>query len=307
MKTVTSQNAPIIATVASPQQHDDTVAMRWPVLKLLRPKQWIKNTLVFAPLIFTGSFFHYDALTKSAVAALLFCVASSASYILNDLRDLKFDRQHPQKKYARPLAAGKVSTRFAIAVLVALYLTVALSFFYQPPLALALYAYLLINIAYSYALKNIPVIDLFTIASGFVLRVYAGALSLAVPLSFWMFITTLCLALYLAATKRRQELHLHGAAARSVLRVYTVPLLDYYAQLAAIGAIVFYGLFVATVRPSLAITIPLVLFGLFRYRFIVEIKSAGESPTEVLWKDVPLIITTILWALASIYELRTTP
>lgn len=278
-----------------------TTPMRWPLLALLRPKQWVKNALIFAPMIFTGSFTRPEAVSHAIVAALLFCAASSASYIFNDLSDLEADRLHPQKSRTRPLAAGRVSIKSAWLLLGLLYAIVLLSFFFQPHLAVALVSYIVLNLAYSARLKSIPVVDLFIIASGFVLRVYAGALSLLVPLSFWMFITTLCGALYLAAIKRRQELHNNGPGARIVLQQYTVPLLDYYAQIAAISAILFYGLFVATVRPALSITIPLVLFGLFRYRFLVEMKNKGESPTEVIWSDKQLVLVVLVWSALSVY------
>lgn len=274
-----------------------------PYLRLLRPRQWIKNTLVLAPLVFTGSFVNAEALEKSLLAAALFCLASSAGYIFNDLQDLEADRRHPRKKITRPLAAGEISPAAAKIILVVLYAAVAGTFAVQPALAAVLTAYVVINIAYSLVLKHIAVVDLFVIACGFVLRAYAGAQSLAVPLSFWMFITTLCGALYLAATKRRQELRHTDAAGRSVLQLYTVPLLTYYCQVAAIGTIVFYGLFVATVRPALIVTIPFVLFGFFRYQYVVEIKGQGESPTEVLWNDMPLVLVILLWIGAAVYAM----
>lgn len=279
------------------------VRRSWPYWRLLRPRQWIKNTLVLAPLVFTGSFVNEEALEKSLAAAMLFCLASSASYIFNDLQDLEMDRRHPRKKNTRPLAAGEISPAAAKILLVVLYAAVAATFAWQPALAAVLAAYVALNIAYSLVLKHIAVVDLFVIACGFVLRAYAGAQSLSVPLSFWMFITTLCGALYLAATKRRQELRHTDASGRSVLQLYTVPLLTYYCQVASIGTIIFYGLFVATVRPALIITIPFVLFGFFRYQYIVEIKGGGESPTEVLWSDVPLVLVILLWIGAAIYAM----
>lgn len=283
------------------------VANKWPYLRLLRPKQWVKNALVLAPLIFTGSFTHYDAVLKSLLAAVLFCVASSAGYIFNDLRDVEFDRAHPRKKHSRPLAAGEVSTATAKVILLLLYAIVAAAFIIQPALAAVLTAYITLNVAYTLQLKNVPVVDLFVIAFGFVLRAYAGAQSLAVPLSFWMFITTLCGALYLAATKRRQELArtdtASPSAARAVLGSYTAPLLNYYCQAASIGTIIFYGLFVATVRPALIGTIPFVLFGFFRYQYVVEVAGRGESPTEVLWSDVPLLLGITAWVAAAVYAL----
>lgn len=275
--------------------------MRLPYLKLLRPKQWIKNLFVLAPLVFTGSFIHSELVMQSLVAAGMFCLASSAGYIFNDLRDLEEDRQHPRKRLTRPLAADQVSVTTAYLILAVLWAVIAATFFFHPRLASALLVYMLVNVAYSLVLKHVAVLDLFTIAFGFVLRVYAGALSLAVPLSLWMFITTLCAALYLAATKRRQELQNVGPHSRPVLLLYTAPLLDYYAQLASTSAVLFYGLFVVTVRPALAATIPLVLFALFRYRYITEVRGKGECPTDALWGDIPLALALGAYAAFSLY------
>lgn len=156
-------------------------------------------------------------------------------------------------------------------------------------------AYLVLNLAYTFALKHEPVIDIFTIAIGFVLRVFAGATSLDVPVSSWMFITTLCLALYLAAVKRRQELSQNGTESRKVLERYSISLVDRYAEMSATGALLFYSMFVMSSRPELVITVPLVLFGLFRYWYVVETLDGGESPTDALLTDWQLSVTVVLW------------
>ena len=155
-------------------------------------------------------------------------------------------------------------------------------------------AYLLLNQAYTFVLKHQPVVDIFTIAIGFVLRVYAGAMALAVPMSSWMFVTTLCLALYLAAVKRRQELSQSGSEGRQVLEKYSLGLIDRYAEMAATGALVFYSMFVMSSRPELVATVPLVLFGLFRYWYVVE-QGGGESPTDALLADWQLLVCVLLW------------
>jgi 4-hydroxybenzoate polyprenyltransferase len=142
------------------------------------------------------------------------------------------------------------------------------------------------------------VLDIFTIALGFVLRVYAGAMALSVPVSSWMFITTLCLALYLAAVKRRQELSQSGSDGRQVLEKYTVSLVDRYAEMSATGALLFYSMFVMSARPELVITVPLVLFGLFRYWYVVEALDGGESPTDALLSDAQLLLAVVLWVTA---------
>lgn len=265
------------------------------MLKLLRPKQWVKNVFVLAPLVFSGQFQNPVALTQVLLAAVLFCLAASAVYILNDLRDVEHDRQHPIKAKSRPLAAGMVSQREALILLATLYGLVALGWWFLPAVVYVIIAYVLLNVAYTFVLKHLPVVDIFTIAIGFVLRVYAGAMALAVPLSSWMFVTTFCLALYLAAIKRRQELLQSGTEGRKVLKRYSVALVDRYAEMSATGALVFYSLFVMSARPEMVITIPVVLFGLFRYWYMVEVLEGGESPTDALFADGQLLVTVIVW------------
>lgn len=278
-------------------------AMRRPLLRLARPRQWIKNGFVFAPLVFTGTFLSPRPAMEAVFAFLLFCAAASATYVLNDLGDREKDRLHPHKRFTRPIAAGAVTVPQARTLLAVLLAVVAVGIVLRPAVGAVVVGYLALNVAYTLRLKHVPVVDLFCIATGFVLRVFAGAVALRVPLSSWMLITTLCLALYLAAVKRRQELTGSGSAGRLVLSTYTLALLDRYAEMSAVGAIVFYSLFVITVRPELSITIPFVLFGLFRYWYIVEVRGGGEAPTEVLWKDIPLAATVLLWVGACMFAL----
>lgn len=267
------------------------------LIRLMRPKQWIKNGFVLAPLIFAGKFLDLTALGEALTAAFLFCLAASSAYIVNDIRDKERDRLHPKKSKTRPIASGAVSIHSAIALLIGLYgLLIGIGLTIPPVLGVIL-AYLCLNWAYSFWLKHQPVLDIFTVAAGFVLRVYAGALALGVPLSSWMFITTFCLALYLAAIKRRQELDQRGALGRKVLESYSVGLVDRYAEMAATGALIFYSLFVMSTKPQLIVSIPLVLFGLFRYWFVVESLEGGESPTDALIADKQLLVTVCIWIL----------
>lgn len=278
--------------------------IRWPLLQLLRPKQWIKNLFVLAPLLFAAEFTHWAPIGRSLLTLGLFCVASSATYVFNDLRDIDSDRQHPTKRRKRPLAAGLITPATARGVLALLWLLVAGGVWLLPAAGAVVVGYLVLNLAYSLRLKHVPVVDLFCIAAGFVLRVFAGAQAIGVPVSSWMFITTLCLALYLAAVKRRQEMQANGAVTRSVLQHYTLPLLEQYALVAGVGAMVFYALFASTVRPGLVGTVPVVMFGLFRYWFIVHGRGGGESPTDVLWSDWPLAATVLIWAAICVYAMR---
>ena len=268
------------------------------LINLLRPGQWVKNGFVLAPLLFSSQFLDPRITGLAFVAFALFCVASSATYIVNDLHDIEHDRLHPKKSQRRPLAAGIISIPAALGVLVLLYSILIFGWFVVPEVSAVILAYLLINLAYTFVLKHQPVLDIFTIAMGFMLRVYAGAVAVLVPLSDWMFITTLCLALYLAAIKRRQELSQSGTGGRKVLKRYSVILMDRYAEMSAIGALVFYSMFVMSAKPQLVITVPLVLFGLFRYWYIVEELDGGESPTSTLLTDWQLLLAVVLWIAA---------
>jgi decaprenyl-phosphate phosphoribosyltransferase len=196
------------------------------LLRLVRPKQWIKNSFVLAPLVFARAYFDLASIEQAVFAFVLFCIASSACYIVNDIHDIESDRAHPLKRLTRPLAAGTISVRSAMLLLAILYGALIAGFIAHPPLAVPIAGYIALNLAYSYYLKHQPVLDIFSIASGFVLRVYAGAEGIGVPLSSWMAITTLCLALYLAAIKRRQELATAGPNARKVLLKYSIALVD---------------------------------------------------------------------------------
>jgi decaprenyl-phosphate phosphoribosyltransferase len=275
-------------------RHSSTILA---VATLLRPKQWIKNSFVVAPLLFTGRFIDPESIQLVCWATLYFCLASSAVYILNDIVDVERDKQHPTKSQKRPIANGTISTNLALAIMATLYVIVATASLINPLLFGVILAYILLNICYTYKLKHEPVLDIFSIATGFVLRVYAGALVLHVPVSSWMFITTLSLALYLAAMKRRQELTIQGEKSREVLQKYSIALIDRYAIISATGALVFYSLFVMESRPELTATIPAVLYGLFRYWYITDMLALGESPTDVLLSDWQLALTVAIWAL----------
>ena len=269
----------------------------------MRPKQWIKNGFVLAPLVFAGKFLDPTAITNELLATLLFCLAASATYVINDIQDVDRDRQHSIKRKKRPIANGSVSVPQAIGLLLALYVCVGLGALILPNVVMVIVGYMLLNIGYSLYLKHQPVLDIFTIAIGFVLRVFAGAVALDVPVSSWMFITTLCLALYLAAIKRRQELNQNGTKGRKILEKYSVALIDRYAEMSATGALVFYSLFVMSSKPQMVVTIPLVLFGLFRYWYVTETLDGGESPTDELISDQQLLLTVILWIVSCAWAL----
>ena len=267
----------------------------WHLLRLLRPKQWVKNLFVFAPLLFAGLFREPTAWVQAGIAFFYFCVAASSVYVFNDLTDIEADKTHPVKSKTRPLASGHVSPRSAALLAVVGVVVLVTAICISPKLLLPLAGYLAINLAYSLFARKIPVLDVFTIAFGFVLRVVAGAVVLDEPLSAWMFVTTLCLALYLAAMKRRHELKMLGSASRSSLGGYSVAIVERFAEISATAALVCYVVFAVTVKVMLIYTIPLVAFGLFRYWFIAERLKTAESPTEAMLRDWQLVIVVALW------------
>ncbi|NPA73021.1 MAG: decaprenyl-phosphate phosphoribosyltransferase [Gammaproteobacteria bacterium] len=286
-----------------PESNAEPKSVSFGLFKLMRPHQWVKNGFVFAPLLFTGLFLDMVALSQAFIAFALFSLAASATYIVNDLNDIEQDKQHPVKSLKRPLAAGWVKPNQAKILLVGLYALLGVGLWLQPAVMGVIAAYLLLNVAYSYYLKHQPVLDIFTIAIGFVLRVYAGAMAIAVPVSSWMFVTTLCLALFLAAIKRRQELVQTDQAGRKVLAFYSVALIDKYAEISATGALLFYSLFVMNARPELVMTIPFVLFGLFRYWYVSDMLGEGESPTDALLADKQLLFTVVGWVSVCVWAL----
>ena len=269
--------------------------MRLPVLRVLRPKQWVKNAFVFAPLLFAAEFTSLEKSLSALITFAYFCVAASAAYVVNDIADVEDDRKHPIKSNHRPLASGALSLTKAKWWLGFLYAILATGFLWNLDVMLPVVGYVALNIAYSLSLRHIAVLDLFAIALGFVARVVAGALAIGAPLSAWMFITTLCLALFLAALKRRQELLVLGAESRKVLGQYSIELVDRFAQIAATGALVFYSIFVLVAKESLVYTVPVVLFGMFRFWFITVRASSAQSPTESMLKDWPLLATVAIW------------
>ena len=273
------------------------------LIKLVRPKQWVKNSFVFAPLIFAGEFLHPDSVYSTLLAAFLFCIAASTVYIVNDLKDIEKDRIHPEKCKKRPLASGQVSPQSAIILLILLYIVLISFWTVVPNVIYVIFIYLALNWAYTFKLKHEPVIEIFIVAFGFVLRVYAGAIALTVPVSHWMFITTLSISLYLASIKRRQELLQSGSQSRGVLAYYSVTLIDRFAEMSAVTAVVFYSLYAMEVQPKLVVTVPLVIFGLFRYWYIVETLQGGESPTDVIIQDKQILLTVLLWVGCCIWVL----
>ncbi len=282
------------------------------ILKLARPTHWLKNGVVLAALVFAGELAHVRMVGVAFAAVAVFCLVSSGVYTFNDLIDRRRDRLHPIKKN-RPLAAKTVSPTTAIAMILLLWgVGFAVAFFINWSLLYLAVAYVALNVLYSFSLKNIVILDVMTIAIGFVLRAYAGAVAIEVPASKWLIINTMLLALFLGFGKRRHELvYIDGAAShRTILSKYSPYLLDQLIGIVTASVVVVYMLytFSAEVREKLNtdylfITIPFVLYGIFRYLYLIHKEEKGGSPTRVLITDRPILLDVSLWLLTVVIVL----
>ena len=275
------------------------------LLKTMRPRQWTKNAFLFAALVFDGKLFHLPDLLRTLAGFGLFCLISSAVYIFNDLLDVESDRQHPVKKN-RPIASGNLPVSSAmVAGIVLVLFTLAAGYLLAWQFALTLLVYFAMMLAYSKWLKRILILDVLILAAGFVLRVHAGTPLIVVErFSPWLYVLMTLLALYLGFGKRRAELALLAQAAgehRQVFDAYTIPLLDQFITIVSGTTIVAYSLY-TFFRPgapeSLMLTIPFVVYAIFRYLFLVQVKKIGGEPEEILLTDRPLQISIMLWGLA---------
>jgi 4-hydroxybenzoate polyprenyltransferase len=277
------------------------------LIKTMRPRQWMKNALIFTALIFDQQLDNLPAFLNTLAGFLLFSLLASTVYIINDIADLEGDRQHPAKS-KRPLAAGLLPIKVArVSALILILAIFPLAYLLAPGFALVAFAYLALNLVYSQWLKHVPLIDVFILASFYVLRVLAGVTLITVTrFSPWLYVVTTLLALYIGFGKRRAELALlaDGANAhRRVLQGYTIPLLDQFITIVSATTIVAYSLytFSATNLPAnhaMMLTIPFAIYGIFRYLYLVQMKYSGGAPEEVLLTDLPLQITIFLWGLS---------
>jgi 4-hydroxybenzoate polyprenyltransferase len=279
------------------------------LLKTMRPKQWTKNIVIFAALVFDEKLFVPDLLAKTVAAFVLFCLISSAVYLINDLVDIEKDRQHPAKRH-RPLASGQLKPSVALPAAILIPLVgLPLSFALKPFFGVVALSYLAVMIAYSFVLKNIVIIDVLTIATGFVLRVAAGAIVVEVErFSPWLYVCMTLLALFQGFGKRRHELVLLEGNAnehRPSLNEYNLQLLDEMIAVVTSATVVAYSLYTFSApnlpaNHAMMLTIPFVLYCIFRYLYLMHFKKEGGSPEEILLKDKPLIIAFGLWGLAVI-------
>ena len=279
------------------------------LIKTMRPRQWTKNGFIFFALIFDKQLFLLEPFLRTLAGFFLFCLISSAVYLFNDIADVEADRQHPEKKH-RPLASGTLPVGLAGGAAVALSLvSLLLGYFLEPAFAGIMAIYLALNLLYSRWLKHVPILDVLIISSGFVLRVAAGVTLITVErFSPWLYMITILFALYIGLGKRRAEMNLlaHGASAhRKVLDGYTIPLLDQYITIVSGTTIVAYSLYTFSApnlpeNHSMMLTIPFVVYGIFRYLQLIQTGHAAGAPDEVALKDRPLQLTVLLWGLAVI-------
>jgi 4-hydroxybenzoate polyprenyltransferase len=280
------------------------------ILKSMRPAQWTKNLFVFAAVVFAQKFFSVPLLTRSVAAFLIFCLISGALYIFNDLQDREEDRAHP-KKSQRPIARGEISPAGAMTIFVILAGgSLAAAFFLDGYFFIAVALYFVLQLGYSLKLKQVVILDVFVIAAGFVIRVVAGGLVIAVPISSWLLVCTTLLALFLAMSKRRHELVLLENRAtdhRPILKEYSAYLLDQMIAVVTASTLIAYCLY--TISPEtvekfgtdrLVWTSPFVLYGIFRYLYLVHQKQKGGSPEELVLQDKPLLLNIVFWIVAVI-------
>lgn len=279
------------------------------ILKTMRPKQWIKNLLIYAALIFDGQLFEPSPFLRTTLGFVLLCLISGTVYLLNDVADVEADRKHPKKR-KRPIASGDLPIPVALASAIVIGLiTVAISFWLDWFFGIIILLYLGQNLLYSFWLKHVPIIDVLIIAAGFVLRVAAGVSLIDVQrFSPWLYVCTTLLALFFGFGKRRAEIVLLAKEANSHRRVldgYTVELLDLYLSIISAVTIMAYSLYTFSAvnlpeNHSMMLTIPIVIYGIFRYLYLLQVKGEGGAPEEIILKDRPLQATFLLWSIAAI-------
>ena len=276
------------------------------LVKTMRPRQRSKNVFIFAALVFDKQLLVMNSLLRTLGGFVLFCLISSAVYIFNDLADVEADREHPDKRN-RPIASGQLPTGVAWAAgILLVVLSVGLGTLLAPAFAMVVAGYFLLNIAYSKWLKHILILDVLILAAGFVLRVVAGVALIHVErFSPWLYVVMTLLSLYLGFGKRRAELALltdDAGAHRKVLHGYTIPLLDQYIMIVSGTTIVAYSFYTFSApnvpaNHSMMLSIPFVVYAIFRYLYLVQVKHAGGAPEEILLSDRPFQVGLLLWAL----------
>jgi 4-hydroxybenzoate polyprenyltransferase len=270
----------------------------------MRPKQWIKNFFVFAAIIFSGNLLNVDLIVKNILTFVTFCITSSVIYVLNDIVDVEKDRCHPVKKN-RPIASGRIKMVWAEifdVILFAVVVFVSLKWLNAKVFAVMI-IYIVINVLYCFKLKNVVIIDVMVITFGFVLRVESGSLSTGVSVSPWLFLCTILLSLFIALNKRKSEivtLKDRSGNHRKILEQYSIQNIDKMLTIVNPSILMAYSLYTFSSVQSRTImfTIPFVLYGMFRYEYLVDKENIGGKPEDVFGKDKPFLINMILWILS---------
>ncbi len=279
------------------------------LIRAMRPKQWTKNIIIYAGIVFDGQLLVWDSLMRVTLGFILLCLGAGAVYIINDLLDIERDRQHPKKK-SRPLASGQLPIPVAIAAAIVLPVaSLLIAVLYSPRFAAILALYIGLHVLYSFWLKHIVLLDLLAITAGYVLRVAGGVMVIEVDrFSPWLYTCTALLALFLAIGKRRQELLMLGENAdqlRPIFKDYNLPLLDELLRIVTTSTLLAYILYTIE-APSILlagnnlalITVPFVLYALMRYLYLIHVKGEGSAPDEVVLQDRPLLLAILLWGVS---------
>jgi len=280
-------------------------------LKLIRTHQWVKNVFVFIPLLFSHNLFERDYFLITLFAFFVFSLASSTIYVINDIIDIEADRAHPLKKN-RPLPSGAISKTSAVITFIAILILIGLllpNFNYNFIICVAVF--IVLNVLYTFYFKHIVILDVFSIAAGFTLRVLAGAFVINVPISSWLILTTMFISLFLGVMKRHSELTLtpenENTSSRKVLAEYSLNFANQMATVAAAGVIICYALYTVAPRTvsvfsteNLIYTTPFVVFGIFRYMYLEYMSNSGENTTKIIATDFPMIITLVLYIVTTV-------
>lgn len=278
---------------------------------LIRIPQWIKNLFVFVPLLFSLHLFEEQYFLNTLKGFFIFCLASSFIYIINDIVDIKADSNHPKKK-ERPLPSGRITKNSAILLSTfILVIIILLTFTANNNFNLLLLSFIVLNVLYSFFLKHVVILDVFSIAAGFSIRVLAGAAIISVPISSWLILTTMFISLFLGVMKRHSELEQitesSTVSTRKVLSEYSLTFTNQIATVAAAGVIICYALYTVSPRTvlifgseNLIYTTPFVVFGIFRFMYLEYLNQKGENTTQVMLTDIPMIVTVILYAITTV-------
>jgi len=279
------------------------------LFKSIRPQQWMKNLFIFAPLIFSENIFNLPMFLQTLMAFAAYCLLSGALYILNDLKDLEEDRRHPIKSL-RPLASGKLKkSQAVVAFFVLSFISLLLAYAVNTEFLYVALVYFVLQLAYSFYLKHVVILDVFIVASGFFLRVIAGAVAIRVYISPWLLICTTLLALFLALSKRRHEIMLLDKEAvnhRPILKEYSPYLMDQMISVVTASTVIAYCLYTISDETitkfgtnKLILTVPFVLYGIFRYLYLIHQKAEGGTPEALILKDRPLLFDIFLWVVSA--------